>query len=173
MVTSLLAKLGRAEESARQECAELARQMEQLHERMAVARRRLERLSIAREELTALEADGEPVGPEAGKPAGSGQDGRGSGSETAGQAEVHQERPVLRGLRKDAVVLLASSEEPLRARDVVRALGQRDVRGQVEGMRARLKRLVADGWLIEREQGLFAVASGVNGFAGEGGAATS
>ncbi|RBQ17217.1 hypothetical protein DP939_25050 [Spongiactinospora rosea] len=166
MVTSLLAKLGRAEESARQECAELARQMEQLQERMAAARRRLERLSIAREELTALEADGEPVGPEAGKPAG-------SGSETAGQAEVHQERPVLRGLRKDAVVLLASSEEPLRARDVVRALGQRDARGQVEGMRARLKRLVADGWLIEREQGLFAVASGVNGFAGEGGAATS
>lgn len=30
-------------------------------------------------------------------------------------------------------------DEPLRAWDVVRALGQQDVRGQVEGMRARLK----------------------------------
>ncbi|WP_162794666.1 hypothetical protein [Nonomuraea lactucae] len=38
---------------------------------------------------------------------------------------------------------------------------------------ARLKRLVVDGWLVEREQGLFAIASEVNGFAGEGSAATS
>ncbi|MEV4250817.1 hypothetical protein AB0J63_46410 [Streptosporangium canum] len=70
------------------------------------------------------------------------------------------------------VLLLASSDKPLRARDVVRALGQQDVRGRVEGMRARLKRLVSDGWLVEREQGLFTIASGVNGFAGEGNTAT-
>jgi hypothetical protein len=175
MVTSLLTKLERAEEAARQQCAELSRQMEELQERMAMARRRLERLSIAREELTALEAADEPADAEPGEAAAAHPHG-GAGHvapETAGHAEVPQERPALRGLRKDAVVLLASSDEPLRARDVVRALGQQDVRGQVEGMRARLKRLVVDGWLIEREQGLFAIASGVNGFADEGSAATS
>ncbi|GAA4986343.1 hypothetical protein HD597_000157 [Nonomuraea thailandensis] len=141
---------------------------------MAAADRRLERLSIAREELTALEAAEEPVGAEPGKAGGNDQDGgRHSSGTAAGGAEVPQERPVLRGLRKDAVVLLASSDTPLRARDVVRALGQQDVRGQVEGMRARLKRLVVDGWLTEPEQGLFAIANGVPSFADEGNAATS
>jgi hypothetical protein len=174
MVTSLLTKLERAQESARQQCAELSRQMEELQERLAVAQRRLERLSIAREELTALEADDKPADAEGGEVADADHDGAGHVPPgTAEHAKVPQERPVLRGLRKDAVVLLASSDEPLRARDVVRALGQQDVRGQVEGMRARLKRLVVDGWLVEREQGLFAIASGVNGFAGEGSAATS
>ncbi|TDD51586.1 hypothetical protein E1286_10440 [Nonomuraea terrae] len=150
-MTSLLTKLGRAEEAARQQCAELSRQMEELQERLAVAQRRLERLSIAREELTALEADDEPA--DAGLDEVADADHGGAGHVapgTAGQAEVPQERPVLRGLRKDAVVLLASSDKPLRARDVVRALGQQDVRGQVEGMRARLKRLVDDGWLAGR-----------------------
>ncbi|MEV6986878.1 hypothetical protein AB0M95_37255 [Sphaerisporangium sp. NPDC051017] len=174
MVTSLLTKLDRAEESARQQCAELSRQMEELQERLAEAQRRLERLSIAREELTALEAPDETADAELGKAANAHPRGASHiAPGTAGHTEVPQERPVLRGLRKDAVVLLASSDEPLRARDVVRALGQQDVRGQVEGMRARLKRLVVDGWLVEREQGLFSIASGVNGFAGEGGAATS
>ncbi|WP_344953944.1 hypothetical protein [Sphaerisporangium flaviroseum] len=174
-MTSLLAKLERAEGSARQQCAELSGQMAELQERLAVAERRLERLSIAREELTALEAADEPAdAAEAGEAAGTHPHGAGDTTpETAGHAEVPQERPALRGLRKDAVVLLASSDKPLRARDVVRALGQQDVRGQVEGMRARLKRLVDDGWLAEREQGLFTIEAGVNGFAGEGSAATS
>ncbi|MER6575871.1 hypothetical protein [Nonomuraea sp. NPDC001023] len=174
MVTSLLAKLERAEESARQQWAELSGQMGELQERLAVAERRLERLSIAREELTALEAADGPAVVEAGKVAGIRPHGAGDTTPRAsGRAEVPQERPVLRGLGKDAVVLLASSDKPLRAREVVRALGQQDVRGQVEGMRARLKRLVDDGWLAEREQGLFTIGAGGNGFAGEGSAATS
>ncbi|MET7328458.1 hypothetical protein [Nonomuraea sp. NPDC005650] len=174
MVTSLLTKLERAEESARQQCAELSRQMEELQERLAMAQRRLERLAIAREELTALESADEPAEVGRGEAANDDHHGASHGDpETAGHEEVPQERPALRGLRKDAVVLLASSDQPLRARDVVRALGQQDVRGQVEGMRARLKRLVDDGWLAEREQGLFTIAAGVNGFGGEGSAATS
>ncbi|GAA0940858.1 hypothetical protein GCM10009560_52460 [Nonomuraea longicatena] len=172
-MTSLLTKLERAEESTRQQCAELSRQLEELRERLAVAQRRLERLSIAREELTALETADEPADAKPGKATEGDQDAVRSAPETPGHAEIPPERPALRGLRKDAVVLLASSDEPLRARDVVRALGQQDVRGQVEGMRARLKRLVVDGWLVEREQGLFSIASGVNGFAGGGSAATS
>ncbi|MFD1545659.1 hypothetical protein [Nonomuraea guangzhouensis] len=40
-------------------------------------------------------------------------------------------------------------------------------------MRARLKRLVDDGWPAEQEQGLFTIASGVKGFAGEGSTAMS
>ncbi|MEV4570996.1 hypothetical protein AB0K12_45200 [Nonomuraea sp. NPDC049419] len=171
MVTSLLAKLERAEESPRQQWAELSGQMEELQERLAVAERRLERLSIAREELTALEAADESAVGEAGAAADSHPHGAGDTTPGAsGHAEVPQERPVLRGWARTR---WSCWPVPMRARDVVRALGQQDVRGQVEGMRARLKRLVDDGWLAEREQGLFTIAAGVNGFTGEGSAATS
>src|SRR5437868_4508244 len=108
MMTSLLTKLERAEESARQQCAELSGQMEELQERLAVAQHRLERLSIAREELTALEAADEPADAELGEAADTHPHGAGHTTPgTAEHAEVPQERPALRGLRKDAVVLLA------------------------------------------------------------------
>ncbi|MFF4621773.1 hypothetical protein [Nonomuraea jabiensis] len=55
MATSLPTKLYRAEESARQQCAELSRQMDELQERLAMAQRRLD-VSIAREERTAPES---------------------------------------------------------------------------------------------------------------------
>ncbi|MEU9835891.1 hypothetical protein AB0D67_30520 [Streptosporangium sp. NPDC048047] len=172
-MTSLLARLGRAEEATRQQCAELSRQLEELQERLATAQRRLERLSIAREELAVLAADAEPGDTKPGDSAGYGHRHDDVAAHGAGLGEAPgSARPALRGLRKEAVVLLASSDKPLRARDVVRALGQQDVRGRVEGMRARLKRLVNDGWLVEREQGLFTIASGVNGFTGEGDTAT-
>lgn len=173
MVAALLARLEGAEEAARQQCAELSRQLEELQERLTAAQRRMERLSIAREELAALAADDEPDDAKPGDSVGSGGRHNDVAAHSAGPGEAPgPTRPALRGLRKETVVLLASSDKPLRARDVVRALGQQDVRGRVEGMRARLKRLVSDGWLVEREQGLFTIASGVNGFAGEGNTAT-
>ncbi|MGV9310330.1 hypothetical protein ACWENQ_40865 [Nonomuraea sp. NPDC004354] len=173
MVAALLARLEGAEEAARQQCAELSRQLEELQERLTAAQRRMERLSIAREELAALAADDEPDDAKPGDSVGSGGRHNDVAAHSAGHGEAPgPTRPALRGLRKETVVLLASSDKPLRARDVVRALGQQDVRGRVEGMRARLKRLVSDGWLVEREQGLFTIASGVNGFAGEGNTAT-
>ncbi|MFI6800115.1 hypothetical protein [Streptosporangium canum] len=60
MVAALLARLGGAEEAARQQCAELSRQLEELQERLTAAQRRMKRLSIAREELAALAADPRP-----------------------------------------------------------------------------------------------------------------
>ncbi|MEV6149638.1 hypothetical protein AB0L53_04785 [Nonomuraea sp. NPDC052129] len=51
MVKSLLTKLERVEESARHECAELSGQMEELQERLAMARHRLERPSRGVHEL--------------------------------------------------------------------------------------------------------------------------
>ncbi|WP_449065450.1 hypothetical protein, partial [Planomonospora algeriensis] len=59
-MAALLEKLKGAEEAARQQCAELSRQLEELQERLTVAQRRMERLSIAREELAVLAADDEP-----------------------------------------------------------------------------------------------------------------
>lgn len=74
MVTALPTRLEGAEESARQQCAELSRQMEELQKRLFAAQRRLERLAIAGEGLTILAADDEPVrpstGPGAARPGG-------------------------------------------------------------------------------------------------------
>ncbi|WP_162794665.1 hypothetical protein [Nonomuraea lactucae] len=99
-MTSLLTKLDLAEEAARQQCAELSRQMEELQERLAVAQRHLERLSITREELTALEADDEPADAGLGEAADAHPHG-GAGHLAPGtgrHAEVPQERPALRGV---------------------------------------------------------------------------
>lgn len=65
--------------------------------------------------------------------------------------------------------VLAAAPQPMRARDVVKALGAPDRRSVVEGTRTRLKRLVASGHLIEHG-GLFSAASTVNGHAQKGAA---
>ncbi|MER6946480.1 hypothetical protein ABT294_20840 [Nonomuraea sp. NPDC000554] len=73
--------------------------------------------------------------------------------------------PVLRGGREQAVALQATARQPMRTREIVQARGKPDTRSQVEGMRSRLQRLVADGWLRREEDGLYAIASDVNGHA--------
>src|SRR6266540_838624 len=50
---------------------------------------------------------------------------------------------------------------PLRARQVCQAVGTGAEPRHREGMRIKLKRLVARGWLVEAEPGLFACAGGV------------
>lgn len=80
-----------------------------------------------------------PVGPVAGLRGGSVRD-----------EAVYQR--VMNAFRRDG--------GPLKARDVCDALGMPEGRNATESMRAKLKRLVADGVLIEVEagSGLFAVA---------------
>ncbi len=53
----------------------------------------------------------------------------------------------------------------MRAREIAQAIGKPDARSQVEGMRSRLQRLVSDGWLRREADGLYAVASNINGHA--------
>ncbi|MER5427410.1 hypothetical protein [Streptosporangium roseum] len=146
MVTSLLERLAWAERSALQ-------QVDELRTRLAEAEEQVQRLSITRQTLTLLaDHDGEDVEK---PPRLDPRDPEGATSPL----------PVLRGWREQAVALLATAERPMRAREIVQALGKPDTRSQVEGMRSRLQRLVTDGWLRREQDGLYAIASGVNGHA--------
>ena len=52
---------------------------------------------------------------------------------------------------------LADAKDPVRARDLCRTLGLGTDSTKVEGMRAKLKRLVTTGLITEDEPGLFAM----------------
>jgi hypothetical protein len=62
---------------------------------------------------------------------------------------------------RDVVEVLADAGVPLRARQVCQAVGAGAEPRHREGMRVKLKRLVACGWLVEASPGLFACAPGV------------
>lgn len=145
-MTSLLERLAWAERSALQ-------RVDELRARLAEAEEQVRRLSITRETLMLLaDHDGEDVEK---LPRLDPRDPEG----------VTSPLPVLRGWREQAVALLATAERPMRAREIVQALGKPDTRSQVEGMRSRLQRLVTDGWLRREKDGLYAIASGINGHA--------
>jgi hypothetical protein len=61
---------------------------------------------------------------------------------------------------RDMVEVLADAGVPLRARQVCQAVGTGAEPRHREGMRIKLKRLVARGWLVEVSPGLFACAGG-------------
>ncbi|WP_201760470.1 MULTISPECIES: hypothetical protein [unclassified Nonomuraea] len=148
---------------AQAETAEL-RQAEDLRAQLAAVQlaaveERLQRLAITRETLTEFTGDhlshadmaeGDGVVVEEEPPAPARLDP---------EAE-HAQLPPLRGFRQQVVALLATADEPMRAREIVQAIGKPDTRSQVEGMRSRLQRLVTDGWLCWEADGLYAIAAG-------------
>ncbi|NBE99775.1 MULTISPECIES: hypothetical protein [unclassified Nonomuraea] len=140
-MTSLLERLARAERSALQ-------QVDELRTRLAEAGEQVRRLSITRETLLLLDDhDGEDAGEQ-------------PGLDPHDSEDATSPLPVLRGWREQAVALLTTAERPMRAREIVQALGKPDTRSQVEGMRSRLQRLVTDGWLRREADGLYAIAAG-------------
>jgi hypothetical protein len=56
-------------------------------------------------------------------------------------------------------VFATTDDSRLRAKDICRALGIGTAAKDVEGLRAKLKRLVARGVLTEPEPGMFTVAA--------------
>jgi len=56
------------------------------------------------------------------------------------------------------LAVFATAGDGLRAKDICRALGATVTANQTEALRAKLKRLVARGVLVEPEPGLFALA---------------
>ncbi|WP_405204503.1 hypothetical protein OG795_18535 [[Kitasatospora] papulosa] len=82
----------------------------------------------------------------------------GKGESTASGSHASQAR--LGPVSKKILLLVSSSDRPLRARDVAIALGHKDPkRTQVEGARTALQKLVDQGHLTKIEQGLFAGAT--------------
>ncbi|MFI6903947.1 hypothetical protein ACIBKY_21975 [Nonomuraea sp. NPDC050394] len=157
MVASLVERVTQAKSTAQQHVHELRNQL-------AVAEGQLQRLTHALEVMMEF-TDDQPD--EAELSAEDAVAAEGEPTDLAGDIpeEPASPLPPLRGFRRQVVALLATSDEPMRAREVVQAIGKPDTRSQVEGMRSRLQRLVSDGWLRRDDGGLYAIATGINGHA--------
>ncbi|MFE7115537.1 hypothetical protein ACFU99_08955 [Streptomyces sp. NPDC057654] len=131
----LLARIDDRQAAGREEVARLREQITKLSEQLAAVEHRLERLEIARETVLEIAED--------------------SDSESGGAAPLppayHQ-----------ILALFENDEHGLRARDICEALGTGTENRNVEGVRAKLKRLVSRRILTEPEPGLFTMPRPAN-----------
>ncbi|MCX4743941.1 hypothetical protein OG455_00165 [Kitasatospora sp. NBC_01287] len=126
---SLLERLAEHEAGARERVERLREQIDALVAQLTEAENALTRLEITRETVLALAAEDE--------------------------AE-HAADPVLsQPAYRHILTAFEHAETELRAKDLCQALGTGLAPKQIEGMRAKLKRLVGRGILTEPEPGLF------------------
>ncbi|MGW7244265.1 hypothetical protein [Streptomyces sp. NPDC054804] len=126
-IEPLLDALGLQEDAARALADDLRTQIEELHGRLREAETHLEHLSITRKTVTAL-ADRLPAAPP--------------------DLPEHPDYPRILAAFNEAI-------SPLRARDVCEALDHELLPKNIEGTRAKLKRLVKLGILAEADTGSF------------------
>ncbi|MFV5997178.1 hypothetical protein ACNPQM_33505 [Streptomyces sp. NPDC056231] len=142
---SVLEQLKRREAAALARVEELRAKAQDVANRLDAARDELSRLEIARRtvaEVLAGEPGGEAAGEDVAPPSGPALGARGSLRDVT----VYQR----------IVSVFVTASGPLRSRDVCDALGIGVEARYTEAMRSKLKRLVADGTLVEVEPGLFA-----------------
>ncbi|MGW1106593.1 hypothetical protein [Streptomyces sp. NPDC002540] len=127
-IQPLLQVLDIQEEAARTQADDLRAQIDDLQGRLREAERHLEHLAITRKTITSL-ADRIPTSPP--------------------ELPEHPDYPRI-------LTAFHEATGPLRAKDVCQALGHELLPKNIEGTRAKLKRLVKLGVLIEPNTGSFA-----------------
>ncbi|MBO8193345.1 hypothetical protein ITI46_16980 [Streptomyces oryzae] len=160
-MASLFDRLAREEAAVRGEVA-------MLHQRLEEAEERLRHLTITRKTLESLPEDEAevPDGPEGEKPE---EPEEPPVTEKAAQSEL-EALPGSAGPleweegRRRMLSLLATAKRAMKAKAIAEAVGE-DVTtpARVETTRARLKRLVEEGQVIEEPVGSFAIATGTRG----------
>lgn len=167
---ALVEELARREAAVRQRIEELGERIAELNELLEAEEDQLSRLVITRE--TVEEVLGEGAGPaaERGSAEGPVEQGRPAGGAASplGVMTVPPWRPGMTGsvlpqAYRDTVEILADAAAPMRAGQIVAALGLEDSAAKREALRTKLKRLVERGWATENEPGLFALAASVAG----------
>jgi hypothetical protein len=141
---------------ARARVEELEGEIAVLTSRLEAERKRLERLTVTRETLEELAADGVRIDetPQPGaEPVGGGQ--------VVGVQTVHVWREGMTSgdlppVYRDIVDVIDDAPEAVRAKQVVPRIGLPAQTAKIEGTRGKLKRLVERGWLAEESAGLFA-----------------
>src|SRR5512132_4443234 len=169
-MASLLEALEAWEAAARARVAGLRAELDRLGERLAAEQEALSRLEITTQTvLEVLAGDrlpGQGAGATGAGASPSADAGAGAATPSAGvQVPVFTPGGEVDGRRlplayRDVVEVVADAG-PLRAAQVCQALGKGAEPRHREGMRVKLKRLVARGWLVEASPGLFACACGV------------
>jgi hypothetical protein len=159
-MSSLIEELRRREAAARDDVAGLRREIDALNERLAEAEERLARLEITRETVAEIlgEADADHV-----EAAAATAPVMTADAAPVGVLTVVPWRPgiavaVLPRAYQDLVEVLVDAGHPLRAAQVAAAAGLSTDKSKVEGLRAKLKRLVDRGWLTEDGPGRFTTA---------------
>jgi hypothetical protein len=174
-MSSLIEELHRREAAAREEAAGLRREIDSLNERLAHTEERLARLEIARETVAEIlgvaGADrveaGSATVPVRVEDAGT-VSVESAPASPIGVLTVPPWRPgaaaaVLPLAYQDIVEVLVDAGHPLRAAQVAAAAGLSTDKSKVEGLRAKLKRLVDRGWLTEDGPGRFTTAGRKDG----------
>jgi hypothetical protein len=159
---SLAEELELRERAARSRLEELRGQIELLAVQVAAEEERPSRLRITRETVEEVLAEvGTRVASEPVPVAGGDAAGAGYGP-VIGVLTVPPWRPgldtsVLLQAYRDVLEVLRDAGRPLRAKQIAPALGMPEDASKVEGLRAKLKRLVGRGWLTEQVPGMFAL----------------
>jgi hypothetical protein len=170
---SLLEELARREAATRKRIEEIREQIERLQENLTAEEQALSRLVVTRETVREIlgEAAGERPPVDVGSvdsvdsvegAGGAEAIAAGSGGSPIGVVTVPAWRPgmdasVLPQAYRDVLEVLVDAGRPLRARELVVLLGLPAEAAKVEGLRSKLKRLVARGWLAEQMPGVFAL----------------
>jgi hypothetical protein len=155
--------LARREAAVRQRIEEISEQIAELNGLLEVEEDRLSRLVITRE--TVQEVVGEAAGTLERPVAESGPVDSGEvGASPIGVLTVPPWRPgmtasALPTAYQDALEILADAAAPMRAGQIATAMGLEDSAAKREGLRSKLKRLVARGWATENEPGLFTLTA--------------
>jgi hypothetical protein len=161
---SLVDELQHREMVAGEEAEELRGQIAQLGERLAGVEERLSRLVITREMvdevLSEASAQASPVAvPEETVPSRSGHLSA-VGVLAVPPWRAGLEASALPEAYRDLVEVAEEAGRPLRAVQIAAAAGLSTDRARVEGLRAKLKRLVERGWMVEEAgPGLFGLPS--------------
>lgn len=160
MEQELFALLKGREEAARAQVEKLQGALAALNAKIAAAEDELSRLEITRETLAALGVEHlSPVlqfdSPRAGNvnPDDLSAPVPPVVNMTTGEAPSEGDWPVL--------AVLASTDAPLRAKQICERVGETVDHRHIETLRMRLKRMVRRRWLDEPERGVFALADNV------------
>jgi hypothetical protein len=162
---SLIEELERREAAARAGADGLRARIEELTEELARAEDQVMRLAIAREEVTRVLEEPPGADPVLREAAPAGKPGPSSpiGAVTVPPWQEGGGASVLPRAYQDLLEVAEDAGRPLRAAEFAAATGQSTEKAKVEGLRSKLKLLVARGWLAGAPGGLFTL----NDHAGE------
>lgn len=176
---SLLEEFARREAAVRERAEQIRRQMAELERRLAAEEDLVSRLVIAREmaeqvlsetgqqaepRVEPLAKPSEESSAEPPREAGGGgarPEGSPIGVLTVPPWRSGTDASALPQAYRDVLEVLVDAGRPLRAGHLAAALGLGEGSGKIEGLRGKLKRLVARGWLTEDTPGMFEVSGQV------------
>lgn len=160
---SFLEELARREATARRGVEQTREEIAELTERLGIEEEQLSRVVIAREVAEEILGETARLAGAELEPAQVRPDGSPIGVTTVREWVSGMEISVLPRAYRDVMEVITDAGHGLRAKQIAVALGLGDSAAKVEGLRGKLRRLVARGWLSQDSPGIFALVERPNG----------